>query len=273
MLWGVNRAKIRLEAEFAGRYSSLEDWHWWFRGRREVLAELLARGLDHGPVRQGSRRIVSVGSGPPQSVTWLLRFVGSRGTVTGLDSDPSGALRTLMESGRLGHDIPGLQFVLGAIESLPFKRMSCDVVAALDVLEHLDDDVTALRNAAELVAPGGLLLVTVPACPALWGNQDEISHHRRRYTAKSLKAAFRAAGLEPTFVSYFNTILFPAIAAIRLWRRLLGSVENRSDFELAQPGGFNDLLAGLFGFEARLLKWAALPFGVSLVAVWGQRRL
>ena len=94
-------------------------------------------------------------------------------------------------------------------------------MTTLDVIEHVDDDVAALRELRRVLCPGGRLLVAVPAFMFLWGKQDEVSHHRRRYTAGSLRAALAGAGFAVDRTSYFNTLLFPPVAAVRLGRRLL----------------------------------------------------
>lgn len=96
------------------------------------------------------------------------------------------------------------------MEAVPLATGSFDAVLALDVLEHLDDDTADLREAARLVKPGGLLLVTVPAFPSLWGGQDVVSHHRRRYTRPAPRQLFYRAGLPVPRATHFNTLLFPA---------------------------------------------------------------
>jgi SAM-dependent methyltransferase len=252
-----------MQYDYAAQYGDLERWHWWFLGRRRILESVLAGALADSP-RVAARRIVSVGCGPPASLDWLLPFAGDRGVVVGLDSDPSGALRAAGPGGAPA----GVKLVIGAMEAPPLRPGSCQAVLALDVLEHLDDDVRGLQEAARLVAPGGVLLVTVPALPSLWGSQDVVNHHRRRYTRPALAEVFRRAGLPAPRLSFFNSLLFPPIAAVRWGRRLLGSATaDQSDFTGARPGPLNDLLAGLFAAERHVLQRASLPVGVSLLAL------
>jgi ubiquinone/menaquinone biosynthesis C-methylase UbiE len=103
-------------------------------------------------------------------------------------------------------------FVVGSLEDAPLADASFDIVLALDVLEHLDDDSKGLREAVRLVKPKGLLLLTVSALPSLWGGQDVVSEHRRRYTKRSFVCLFKNAGLSKYHVQYFNTLFFPLVA-------------------------------------------------------------
>jgi SAM-dependent methyltransferase len=242
--------------DYAQQYGELQEWHWWFRGRQRILEAVLGRELNGGG---RGRRILSVGCGPASGLTWLVPFAGAGGTVVGLDLEPLHA-----------RDLPPqVGFVVGSLTAAPFADATFDAVLALDVLEHLEDDGRGLSEAARLVRPGGLLLITVPALPSLWGGQDVVSHHLRRYTKGTLTGLFRRAGLEGFRVSYFNTLLFPAAAAVRWTRRALGQANRaQSDFAGQRPGLVNDALERVFAFESRLLHRAPLPVGVSLIATY-----
>ena len=242
-----------MDREYAERYGRFEQWHWWFRGRQRIIMEVLRRELGERPTRW----IASVGCGPAEGLVWLRAVAGSTGGVVGIDADSVHARRP----------VPGLEYVVGDLEALPLAPASVDAVLALDVLEHLDDDSGGLREAVRLLRPGGLLLVTVPALPSLWGAQDVINHHRRRYTRKTLSGAFARAGLPRPSITYFNTLLFPPVAAVRWVRRALGAPgEVRSDFDDSQPGLLNDLLAAVFALERHLVCRVPMPVGVSLLA-------
>ena len=242
-----------MEHGFAERYAGFEQWHWWFRGRRRILDDLLRRRLDgHGPLA-----IVSLGAGPPEGLDWLVTLAGARGRVVALDA-------ARVHARRLG---PGLHYMVGDLGALPLAPAAFDVVLALDVLEHLDDDATALAEAARLLKPGASLVVTVPALPSLWGAQDVVSHHRRRYTKRTLRALFARAGLPAPELTYFNTLLLPPLAAVRWLARARGpSTEPPSDFEKNRPGLANEFLARVFALERHLLRHLSLPVGVSLLA-------
>ena len=158
-------------------------------------------------------------------------------------------------------------YAVGDLRALPLAPAVFDVVLALDVLEHLDDDATALAEAGRLLKPGGTLVVTVPALPSLWGAQDVVSHHRRRYTKRTMRALFARAGLPAPALTYFNTLLLPPLAAVRWLARARGpSTAQLSDFEKNRPGLANELLARVFALERHLLRHLSLPVGVSLLA-------
>lgn len=154
-------------------------------------------------------------------------------------------------------------------EGVPFQPGQHDLVGAFDVLEHVEHDVESLARLGQQLAPGGRLIVTVPALPWLWSKHDETHHHFRRYTRSSLMAALQAAGLQPVHVSYFNTLLFPLIAGLRLLRRVLGLSETADD--TLPPKPVNALLAAIFACERNLATWLRLPIGVSLLAVAERR--
>ena len=243
-----------MQPQYAEAYGQLEAWHWWFRGREQILAYVLRREL--APLRAPS--ILSVGCGPAEGLRWLRVFAGEFGSVVGLDSE-------IVHSRNLG---PGFHFVVGSLEDAPLRSSSFDVVLVLDVLEHLHDDISGLQQAARLLKSGGLLIVTVPAMPSLWGGQDVVSHHKRRYTKKSFLRLFHTLKVLPVRVTYFNTFLLPPIAAIR-WARALAGLRNRArtDFKDNRQGLVNRILTRIFAAERYIVGRVPLPLGVSLLAI------
>ena len=241
-----------MDSDFYAEYFAVEDRHWWFVGRRQILLRVLEREL------RGRRpeRILDVGCGTGTMLGYLSRF----GDAVGVDSEAE-AVRFCQARG-----VTGVQRFDGA--TLPFAAEAFSLVTTLDVLEHIDDDSAMLAEMHRVLAPGGTLLVTVPAFPFLWGAQDEISHHKRRYRRRELRARIAAAGFELRQLTYFNTLLFPPIAAIRAARPYRGRPHQlRSDFEMTRPGRLNAVLAKVFAAEGPLIARMNLPVGVSLLAV------
>ena len=152
----------------------------------------------------------------------------------------------------------------GSIESQVGFVHALDLVALLDVLEHVPDDLASLRAIHRRLKPGGKLLLTVPANPWMWSAHDTAHHHFRRYTKGSLEELFLRSGLEVELLSYFNTLLYPLVAAARL----VGKVTRSRSADDKLPGDLaNGVLERVFGFEAGLLGRVPMPFGVSLVAI------
>src|SRR5262245_58571858 len=183
----------------------LERTHWWFRGRRRILAA----ALDRLGVRSG--RILDVGCGAGANLELLGQREPHAGLV-GMDVERE-PLRFCREDRRT----PVCQ---ADAAHLPFASACFDLVAALDALEHFEDDAAALRELGRVCRPGGALLATVPAFPALWGSVDELGHHHRRYRRRELLARVREAGFEVVFERYVNWLLFPPIATLRLLSRV-----------------------------------------------------
>jgi hypothetical protein len=146
----------------------------------------------------------------------------------------------------------------------------------LDVIEHVDDDAAFLMKFAAQLKPGGLVMITVPALMLLWSDHDVLNHHRRRYTARQLHDVVLKAGLVPERITYFNSLLFPIIASVRLAMRLKNSLLTRlggnrrsparTDFERNIPS-INGLLKMIFASERFFLRRFDFPLGISLLCV------
>ncbi len=243
-----------MEAALQHQFAQIDQTNWWFQGRRRVVAAVL-RGepeLVAGP----GLRIFDVGCGTGEMLDMLREF----GTVAAIDGSPD-AVRHCKN--RFGDE---LDVHVGVIPGDLPAAGSADVVTAFDVIEHLDDDEGALAHFHRVLRPGGTLVVTVPAFAFLWGPHDVISHHYRRYSAPQLRSSLVEAGFSVERLTYFNTVLFPVVAAVRLLRRLVGERSPRSDFR-QMPTSLNRALLALFSVEAALLTRCSLPVGVSLLAV------
>lgn len=242
-----------MEERLYDEYARIQGYHWWFRGRRAIVGAVI--GSELGSMTPGAR-ILDVGCGTGTNLALLRRF----GEVQGVESELA-AVEFCRRNGE-----PDVEHHLGS--DLPFPDTSFDLVTLLDVIEHVEDDRVLLEEALRTLVPGGHVLVTVPAYMWMWGAQDEIAHHHRRYTRPQLRSSLAGAGFVPRRLTYFNSILFAPVAAIRLARRLRpADAEPHSDFEMNRPGPFNSLLAGAFSSEARLVRRMDLPFGVSILCL------
>lgn len=229
---------------------SLEDQHWWFSGRRRIVGQMLA-SID----LPEQTRILDAGCGTGGNLNFLSQF----GEVTGVELDDGAAV--------LARERGSWSVLKGSLpDKMPFAEQRFDLIVLLDVLEHIDDDNASLRTLQNLLAPGGYLVLTVPAFPFLWSPHDEEHHHKRRYPAAGLQEVIQNAGLRLQYMSYFNTWLFPLVAAIRLVRRVFPAGEVGRDVALPKPV-VNRMLKALFSSERHWIGRHRMPFGISLLAV------
>ena len=234
-----------MDPAYAAVHAEQDRDHWWFRGRLAVILAALEPRL---PSR--GLRLVELGCGSGGVLTALGRY----GEAIGVELDDG--LRDIAV-GR------GLDVRAGALpDRLPVEAGSADVVLLLDVLEHLEAEQAALDAARTLLAPGGLFVATVPAYRWLWSAHDVVLGHRRRYTRTELSRIVIEAGFTLERATYFNTLLLPPIAAVRLARRLTG----RHGHDLQRPpAALNRALAKIFAAERHLVSRVDLPFGGSVL--------
>ena len=236
-----------MQERFAADYAQYEESHWWFKARRRILRRLIIR-LPLGP----HPHILEIGTGPGAN---LYAIYPRDAVITGLEKDPAQA-----ERARSRGPIPVLTIAAeDAADAL--AGTTFDVVTMFDVLEHIERDKRVLATIHQLLVPDGRLLLTVPAYALLWGPQDIVSGHRRRYTLHQLCDRVRRAGFAIERATYFNTLLFPAIACVRFLKRT--PKHPTTDFKISL-GPLDQVLEWIFGLEAWLLRVTDLPFGVSI---------
>lgn len=246
-----------MEKNYYTEYFQIENSHWWFEGRRAIFATV----IESQPAMRLPLRWLDVGCGTGTTLDHFRKYGAGIGLDFSYEAVQYCALRGVRPT------------VPGAVQSLPFCDECFDLVTALDVLEHLDHDLAALSEIRRVLHPSGYLLLSVPALMILWGRQDIVSHHKRRYTAKQVRNRLRMVGFEVTTLSYFNTILFPPIALVRILRRGTDRLFSReaqnvqSDFGMTPSGPFNKMLGGLFSLERHLVTRMKLPIGVSILAL------
>jgi SAM-dependent methyltransferase len=232
---------------------ALDERHWWYRGRRRFIGAALDR-----IELPADARILDAGCGGGRTLDDLADL----GQVSGIDLSEMAASAARAR----GHD----DIRVGHVEELPWADDSFDLVTSLDVIEHTPDDRVTLRELRRVTRPGGFAIVTVPAYQSLFSAHDVVNHHYRRYSRRSLVAAASEAGWRIELTSYFNSILLPPAAAVRLaQRRGREQPKARSDFEMT-PSSMTALLELPMRVEAAWLRSGKrLPAGLSLLAVLG----
>jgi SAM-dependent methyltransferase len=216
-----------MERSAYAEMAAIDEGHWWYRARRRIVSDVITRFV----APPAGAHIAEIGCGTGSNLPVLEKF----GTLIGVEPDAPArewaakrSNATIME-GRLP-------------SGLPLADASLDLAVMLDVLEHVDDDVAALKAVASKLKPGARFLLTVPALPILWSPHDEEHHHKRRYTASSLRAVLNKAGMKIEMMSYFNTLLFPMIAGIRWLKNLTG--DKSVDTGMPQRRARADFCAG-----------------------------
>jgi SAM-dependent methyltransferase len=241
-----------------------EDKHWWFAGRTWSLLHMVDRIVRPN----GEQRVLDVGCGAGNMFHHLARY----GAVTGVDNNP----KPLAIARERGYDVRE-----GTAEHLPFDGESFDLIFLLDTVEHCDDDEAVLRECSRVCAPGGHLVITVPALMWLWSHNDELNAHRRRYNARGLRAKLGQAGFRVRRMTYNNFLLFPMAAGLILLRRgaaqepELGSphFDDESyqvEMEPAPPL-LNAVLKSVTWTESQVLRWFSLPVGTSIICIAERR--
>ena len=238
-----------MERKVYDQMAKLDSLHWWFTARRRILDGVIERIVR--PPQDA--RILELGAGTGHNLAMLSRF----GRVEASELDP---VARDLASERLGRPV-----VEAALPDLSmFPAASYDLVALLDVLEHVTDDRGSLFAIRDLLKPGGALLLTVPINPWMWSAHDVAHHHHRRYRRSEIRKLALDAGYDIDMLSPFNSLLFPPIAAVRL----VGKLTGKDDSDDAMPSApVNKVLDAVFGMERGLIGRVPLPFGVSLVAV------
>jgi SAM-dependent methyltransferase len=246
----------RMERDFELQTHRAEDRHWWYRGRRTVLERVIDQL--RLPVGGAPIRILDAGCGSGRNMVELARH----GTVTGIELSEM--------SVRLARERGAGEVIEGSVLEMPFAAGSFELATSLDVIEHLQDDLAALRELRRVVAPGGALLVTVPAYQWLWSGHDEINNHHRRYTRRTLQRVAQQAGWRQVRTTYFNSLLLPAAIVLRVLDRVSRAKTTETSLDLwIPPEPVNWLLERPLALEATLIgRRGRIPAGLSLLAVF-----
>jgi SAM-dependent methyltransferase len=238
-----------MEKSMYGYFSANERKHWWHIGKYAVVTQLLKKYTVGFPM------LLEIGA----SFGTFARDCSKFAECYALDNH--------FDSIKIGNFKPS---ICGDAQKLPFKNESFDLVVALDVLEHVEDDQACLKEGMRVLRPGGKILFMVPAYPVLWSDLDEISYHYRRYTPGMLKKLFFSIpDIEIVKFSHFNFFLFFPILLIRVVQRIIKKIHKGISTEsMSIPPKFvNYILTKMFLFEGKLVNVVDLPLGVSLIAI------
>lgn len=244
-----------MEKDLYDQIFQIESEHWWYKTRQKIVFDWLSKLIDD----YDDPTILDVGCGTGLNIEKIRRqgYEDAVGVDLSFDALDYCRVRNL-------HNL-----VCGDATHLPLKGESFDIILALDIIEHLDDDTQAIDEFNRLLKSRGVLIIFTPAFGFLWGLQDIISHHRRRYEYTELKEKLTRAGLRAVKLSYVNTFLFPMIWAGRVLLKKIGyqRLGNISENDIT-PGWSNGLLEMVFSAELPLIRRINLPFGVSLFAIF-----
>jgi SAM-dependent methyltransferase len=234
----------------------LDEHHWWYRGRREIVGAELRRI----PV-PANAAVLDAGCGSGR----MLQELAPYGEVTGVELDPDAA--ETARSRQIG------EVRIGRLEELPVDSGTFDLITCLDVLEHVPDDRRGLGELRRASKPGGWLLLTVPAYQALWSLHDVANHHYRRYSRRGLCLAAVESGWTVHRVTSFNSVLLPPAAIVRLAQRRRKPDASYTPELSIGAKWLNAALELPLRAEARWLgRGHTLPAGLSLLAVLQNER-
>jgi SAM-dependent methyltransferase len=231
------------------RMAAHDTTHWWYRARREILSDYLKR---YGALPEDAK-ILEIGCGTGHNLPMLASF----GDVDAIEIDES--------AGKFAAERLGKPIGTSPLPELSgVERGGYDLVAVLDVVEHVEDDVGALKAMASLLKPGGKILITVPAHQWMWSAHDVVNHHKRRYSKGTLVDALEKAGLKRRKLRWFNSLLFPAAVAARMMGKLTG--KDDSD-DSPPPKPLNAVFQTIFRLERHLLGRVPMTPGLSIIVL------
>lgn len=245
-----------MEKKIYQKLYEIEKSHWWFVARRKIVVNLIESIVSAHKV---TPRILDIGC----SVGITTGIFSRYGWTCGLDFS--------REALKFCNAHNGVSFIQGDARKLPVLFESCDVIVALDLLEHLQDDELALREFNRVLKQNGFVIISVPAFTILWGALDRLAHHFRRYRLKQLRDKISKNGFVVKKISYINCLLFVAVLVSRLMERVFRK-GFQADADLKIPvKAVNSVLEKIFASESNLIGKFSLPFGNSIICVAQKR--
>lgn len=233
-----------MEEALYDQFYEVEQRHWWFVARQEILLHY----LDNVLRLPRNARILDVGCGTGA----MLEALSKRAHAYGVDASE----RAVEYCQKRGLN----NVYCGDLNAVPSDNLF-DCITFFDVIEHIENDVGVLQESLKLLTNDGSVLITVPAYQWMWSEHDVRNHHKRRYLTSNLRDTVQRAGFKVVHCTYFNTLLFPLALARRMWAK----ITNRMGDDLKMPPRVvNVALREVFRMEKHLVPWASLPFGVSI---------
>lgn len=231
-------------------FFDIQKKHWWFVTKKEIVLDTIYWHI----ATHANCKVLDIGCGSGL----MLNALQGIGQTYGMDmSDDAINFSKEIFDGKVEKGfLPN---------NIPYENNFFNLITALDVIEHIDQDTNSLKSIRSLLVAEGKAVITVPAYMFLWSKFDELNEHKRRYTLKELNSKLVEAGYTVEKISYYNTLLFPAVFAVRMLNNILNR-DGSSDTDMPNLP-LNFLLKKIFGIEKYLLKFMNLPFGVSILAV------
>ena len=232
------------------KFFEIQKQHWWFVTKKEIVLDMIERYLR----RKGDIKVLDMGCGSGL----MLSALENVGQTFGMDMSD--------EAISFSKEIFFGQVKKGVLpDQIPYPENFFNLITVLDVIEHVGQDIDALKALRACLIAGGKAVITVPAYMFLWSGFDEMNEHKRRYTLTELNAKLVQAGFTVERITYYNTLLFPVVLIVRMLNNILKR-DGASDVDMpSRP--LNFMLGKIFGIEKYLLRFMNLPFGVSILAV------
>lgn len=231
-------------------FFEIQKKHWWFVTKKVIVLDTIDRHLG----KNGNIKVLDIGCGSGL----MLNSLEELGETFGMDmSDEAISFSQEIFNGKVGRGtLP---------DQIPYEENTFDLITALDVIEHVDQDIDSLKSIRSRLVSDGKAVITVPAYMFLWSAFDDLNEHKRRYTLAELNKKLVQAGFKVEKITYFNTLLFPVVFVVRMLNNLLKR-DGASDVDMPSLP-LNFVLKKIFGIEKYLLRYVNLPFGVSVLAV------